>query len=274
MDREADIFELFDHWRKSRKIDLLVRIARDRRSDVADSLFEEVKQTPVRETVRIDLPDRRDGKRRRVVPYADLQIRYKQVNLQVPQQKKSKLGDSPVPMSVVYACESNPPPNTNPIKWFLFSTEQIDSIKSAQRALLEYSRRWRIEEWHKVLKSGCKIEDIIADDVGAIRRVVAINMVIAWRVMLMTLLGREQPELPPDVLFSDIELQVLTRFAETSGYDPPKNLADAVVFTARLGGYRARKSDRPPGTIVIWRGSTKLEVMARGAALFLQYDSG
>ena len=273
MDREADIFELFDHWWESRKVHLLVRVAWNRNSDVAESLFEEVKQAPVRETARIDLPGRRNRKRRLVSPYADLHIRYKPVNLQVPKHK-AHLGASPVPLWAVYACEPNPPPNTAPIKWFLFSTEEIDCTERALQALREYSRRWRIEEWHKVLKSGCKIEDIIADDAEAIRRVVAINMVIAWRVMLMTLLGREQPNLPAQVLFSDIELQVLTRFAEAEGYTPPDTLADAVLLTARLGGYRARKSDPPPGVIVIWRGCSKLETMARGAALFIHHDPG
>ncbi|MBN2451715.1 MAG: hypothetical protein JXR77_15100 [Lentisphaeria bacterium] len=103
---------------------------------------------------------------------------------------------------------------------------------------------------------------------------VAINMVIAWRVMLMTILGREQPGLPANVLFSDIELRVLTHFAQTSRYAAPATLADAVWLTAKLGGYLGRKSDPHPGVIVIWRGCSKLETMARGAALFIHHDPG
>jgi len=273
MDREADIFELFEHAVRNRKVHLLVRVARNRKSDVADSLYEEIRQSPLRQTVRISLPGRRNRKRRLVKPHADLQIRHKPVNLQVPKHK-THLGASPVALWAVCACETNAPANTKPIEWFLFSTEPIDTVQRAQQALEEYSRRWRIEEWHKVLKTGCKIEDIIADDAEAIRRVVAINMVIAWRVMVMTLLSREQPNLPAHVLFSDLELQVLTRFAETEGYTSPDNVARAVELTARLGGYRARKTDPPPGLIVVWRGSTKLEFMARGAALFIHHDPG
>ncbi|MDQ1249911.1 MAG: hypothetical protein QG597_4288 [Actinomycetota bacterium] len=272
MDREADIFELFDHWQKSRKVDLLVRVAWNRASDVAESLFEEIRQAPVRQTVRLAIPGRRNRKSRLVNPYADLEIRFQAVNLQVPKHKRS-LGASPVPLWVVYACEANPPPNTEPIKWLLFSTEKVESTEKAVQCVREYAHRWRIEEWHKVLKSGCKIEDIIATDAEAIRRVVAISMVVAWRVMLMTLLGREQPNLPPQFLFSDIELQVLSRFAQVEGYAPPDTVAGAVLLTARLGGYRARKGDLPPGVIVLWRGSRKLGDMARGAALFTGYDS-
>ena len=273
MDREGDIFELFDHWHKNRKVDLLVRVARNRKSDVAESLFDEIKAEESAGTVRIDLPDRRNRKRQRVTPYANLEMRFKAINMQVPKHKKSS-GAVPVPLWMVYACEPHPPPNTKPIKWFLFSTEEIDSLDRATQAIREYARRWRIEEWHKVLKSGCKDEDIIAEDAEAIRRTTAINMVIAWRVMLMTLLGREQPELPPQILFSDVELQVLSRFAEIEGYDGPETLNAAVILTARLGGYMARKSDYPPGTTVLWRGAVELASMARGAALFINYDSG
>ncbi|MBN2451714.1 MAG: hypothetical protein JXR77_15095 [Lentisphaeria bacterium] len=113
MDREADIFELFDHGRDNRKVHLLVRVARNRNSDVADSLFEEIRQSPLRETVRLDLPGRRNRKRRLVTPYADLEIRYTPVNQQVPGHK-AHLGTSPVPMWVVYAYEPNQPPNTAP----------------------------------------------------------------------------------------------------------------------------------------------------------------
>lgn len=273
MDREADIFELFSHNRDARKVHLLVRVARDRRSDSAGTMFEEIGRLPVHELVRINLPKRRNSKRRLVEPYADLQIRYKPITLPVPKHKK-RAGLTPVPLWLVHATEPNPPPSTTPIDWYLFSTEQIDSVDRALQALREYSRRWRIEEWHKVLKSGCKVEDIIAEDAEAIRRLVAINMVIAWRVMLMVLLGREQPDLPPDILFSNIELQVLTRFAQTSRYRTPDTLADAVWLTAKLGGYLGRKSDPPPGAIVMWRGCVKLEAMARGAALFLPPDPG
>jgi hypothetical protein len=84
-----------------------------------------------------------------------------------------------------------------------------------------YCLRWRIEDWHRVLKSGCRIEDLGHQSADRLRRAIAINLVIAWRIMLMTLLGREVPELPAEVLFSEIELRTLNAYAkktsETSG---------------------------------------------------------
>ena len=82
--------------------------------------------------------------------------------------------------------------------------------------------RWRIEDWHRVLKSGCRIEDIAHETADRVRRAVAINLVIAWRIMLMTLLGREAVELPPEVLFSNIELQVLRAYAKKKNWRRPQ----------------------------------------------------
>jgi hypothetical protein len=70
------------------------------------------------------------------------------------------------------------------------------------------------QDWHRVLKSGCRIEDIAHETAERLRRAIAINLVIAWRIMLMTLLGRQTPELPAEVLFSDIELRTLRAYAK------------------------------------------------------------
>jgi len=77
-----------------------------------------------------------------------------------------------------------------------------------------YCLRWRIEDWHRVLKSGCKVKELANKTAERLERVLAINQVIAWRIMLMTLLGRETPELPAEVLFSDLEVKVLSAYGK------------------------------------------------------------
>ncbi len=89
------------------------------------------------------------------------------------------------------------------------TTINIGSAEDAVSCLRWYCLRWRIEDFHRVLKSGCRVEQIAHETAERIRRAIAINLVIAWRIMLMTLLGRETSELPPDVTFSNVELQVL-----------------------------------------------------------------
>ena len=98
-------------------------------------------------------------------------------------------------------------------------------------------------------------------------RAIAINLVIAWRIMLMTLLGRACPELPAQVLLSDIEVTVLSAFAKQNRITPPANLGDAVRLVARLGGSLGRKNDPPPGHQIMWQGYAVLQMMCLGFSL-------
>ena len=97
--------------------------------------------------------------------------------------------------------EENPPADTKAVEWFLLTTIEITSAADAEQCLRWYVLRWRIEDLaHKTAKR--------------LRRAFAINLAIAWRIMLMTLLGREVSELPAEVLFSDIELRTLQAYAK------------------------------------------------------------
>jgi len=110
--------------------------------------------------------------------------------------------------------EDNPPEGVEGIEWFLLTTLEIQCVEDAEECLRWYCLRWRIEDWRRVLKSGCRIEDVAHKTGERLKRSIAINLVIAWRIMLMTLLGRETPELPAEVLFSDLEIEVLRAYAK------------------------------------------------------------
>ena len=120
----------------------------------------------------------------------------------------------PIELSIVHALEENPPNNAEPVEWFLLTTIKVTSGEEAVQCLRWYVLRWRIEDWHRVLKSGCRIKDLSHKTAERLRRAIAISLVIAWRIMLMTLMGRETPELPAEVMFSDIELKTLRAYAK------------------------------------------------------------
>ena len=142
---------------------------------------------------------------------ADMAVRSMRIQLCPAHYHADK---KPMDIWVIYALEENPTPKSKAVEWFLLTTAEIDSAEDAQQCLRWYCLRWRIEDWHRVLKSGCRIEGIAHETAERLRRAIAINLVIAWRIMLMTLLGRETPELPAEVLFSDIELRTLHAYAK------------------------------------------------------------
>ena len=121
-----------------------------------------------------------------------------------------------------------------------------------------YLQRWKIEDWFRVLKSGCRVEHLLFRTADRLQRAVAINAVIAWRIMLMTLLGRQVPDCDPDLMFTDAELAFLHDYALAFGLAEPQRLGDAVALVAHLGGHRNRKHDPDPGNQIMWHGQTRM----------------
>ena len=281
MDREADFFELFDEWRQgARRTHLLVRAKHNRRTTADRKLFDGVRATEPR--LRLELhvdrqsarPKRSKQKARpkRAERVAEMVLRYQQVELPPPRSLRDR---GPISLWIVHLVEENPPPGVTPIEWFLLTTMEITSPEQAERLLERYCLRWRIEDWHRVLKSGCAIEELRNATADRLKRALAIYMVIAWRVMLMTLLGREVPDLPAEVLFTELELEVLTVYAQSRrDLKPPERLGDAVRLVARLGGYLDRRRDPPPSHEVIWKGYVDLRSMSKGFLLCRQSGGG
>ena len=120
-----------------------------------------------------------------------------------------------------------------------------------------------LARWHKVLKSGCEVEEIAHRTAERLKRAVTVNAVIAWRLAM--LLGRETPELPAEVMFSDVEIGVLRDFAADRKLPEPLDLSAAVLTMAM--GYLNRKHDGPPGYKMIWVGNSRLTIMAQAYEL-------
>jgi hypothetical protein len=96
----------------------------------------------------------------------------------------------------------------------LLTTIEVRSLKQAMKCVRWYCLRWRIEEWHRVLKSGCGVLEHQNQSAESLARVISIDAVVAWRIMVLALLGRELPELPCDLLFNSWQCEVLQMLAQ------------------------------------------------------------
>ncbi|MEO8164768.1 MAG: IS4 family transposase, partial [Betaproteobacteria bacterium] len=218
-DREGDMFELFDLRRRQpgAKADLLVRSKNDRCLEGTDEkLFAELAQAPVATRLSLPIPRQREkiGKRSKpgrpglAARMAEVEVRYKEVALLAPKTTQLR-HRPPLTLWAVYVVEPRPPAGAAAVEWLLLTTGQVASAKQALKCIQWYCRRWRIEEWHRVMKSACKILEHQNHSAVVLLRSIALDAVIAWRIMLLTLLGREMPELPADELFSPDEIEVL-----------------------------------------------------------------
>jgi len=278
MDREADLFELFHEAEPTRRrVGLLVRANHDRRlAGEAGKLFETLQASSNVARVEVVIPRQRWKQAKRGKPEQQslparpgvLTVRYQKVTLEPTRSDLRSKGT--ITLWGVYAREETPPPGAKPIEWWLLTTEEVATAEEAARIVDLYTRRWRIEEWHHVLKSGCKVQEHQHETAERLKRVIVIDAVLAWRIQLMTLLGREVPELPCTVFFDEWEVKVLEALEEAKGprgVKPPFSLWTAIVLVARQGGYLARRSDPPPGPKCLWKGLLHLYALAAGYRL-------
>jgi len=217
-DRESDLFELFEYRRrKARNIHLLVRARYDRcLEEEPTKLFAYLQALPVMSEARLAVPRQREKKGKPSQPgriglparQAKVQLRWGKVTISAPQTAQTR-HMAAVELYALLLTEGDPPQGAKPLRWVLLTTVPIESPKQALRCLRWYTRRWRIEEWHRVLKNGCHIEAHQHQSAAKLARAIAIDTVMAWRVMLLTLLGREAPDMFCKLIFEPWECRLL-----------------------------------------------------------------
>ena len=271
MDREADVFALFAEQRRLGRVDLLVRAKCNRtQGQGRPKLFDSIRAQPAQGKLQIEVARssaRLSTRKQAASPLreartARAQLRWKTVELRDPAGQQA-----PLRLQLVHVWEASAPAGVEALEWFLLTTLEGSSQAVAERMLHWYGLRWRIEDWHRILKSGCKVKYLGHRTGQRIERAVTIKAVIAWRLAAMTLLGRETPEMPAEALFTQVQIRVLRHFAARRGLATPGNLGLAVRTMAILGGYLYRKNGPPPGHQKIWSGWTRLTIMAEAYEL-------
>jgi hypothetical protein len=263
-DREADVYDLFHEAAQDPcGPGLLIRADRGRKRKVDhESLWQKMTAMPVAGGVDIAVP-RRAARPART---AKLQVRFAQVELRPPKDSQFQ----PVSVWAVYAREVDPGAGVKePIDWMLLTTVATNSFEDACQRMNWYSRRWGIEVYHRTIKSGCRIEDRRLDHTDSLKACLAIDLVVAWRVFWLTMMGREKPDAPGDQILREEEWHVLGAWATGHIVDTPPTTRQTMHWIGKLGGWIARNKQDNPGTTCIWRGLARLPAMAQGYLLAL-----
>jgi Domain of unknown function (DUF4338)/Transposase DNA-binding/Transposase Tn5 dimerisation domain len=259
-DREADIHELFAEQAATRHgAQLLIRAERSRNRQVLgeddnhEALWPVLEQQPIigeRELLVAPSENRKARKATLVVRAASVVLK--------PPRRKSHL--APVPVWAVYAKEIDPPKDVEGLEWMLLTTVEIQSKDEAFERLSWYARRWGIEVYHRILKSGCGVEARQLENTRRLSNCLAIDLIVAWRIYHMVTVGEQTPDVPCTIYFSESEWRALTTFVTKTKVPPPTppSLNETVRMLASLGGHLGRKNDGHPGAEVLWRGMTRL----------------
>jgi len=266
-DRESDIYELFLEASKvSDGPKLLVRAEKTRKRKVKQEfLWDFMGKQKVAGSLKIHMPRRGSRKARD----AWIDVRFGKVVLNAPK----RYGSTPsVTVWAVYVTEQANKTVPSPIEWMLLTTVEVKNFRDAQKRVEWYSGRWGIEVYHRTLKSGCRIKDRQLETADRLETCLGVDMVVAWRIYYLAMLGRERPELPCTVFFKEIEWKALCCYVNKTPIPPkkPPSIGKAVFMLGGIGGHLGRKGDGFPGTQTLWRGLVKLYAATEMYAILTQ----
>jgi hypothetical protein len=259
-DREADVYDLLAAARPT-GVELLVRAAWDRCVRAPERyVWATVEAHPVVEQLLLQVPRRGAQPARE----AALALRFCRLTLCPPRHRKAE-GLPEVVLWAVQVREVEPPAEGQPIEWLLLTTVAVDRVEDAIERVQWYACRWGVEVWHRILKSGCRIEARQLATGERLERCWTLYSVLAWRVFYAIMLARAVPELPCDVLLALEEWQALYCAIHhcPTPPDSPPTLGEAVGWIAQLGGFVGRRRRDQPGAETLWRGFQHLTDLTR-----------
>jgi hypothetical protein len=211
-----------------------------------------------------------DGRKRRQARAkrtATVTVRAARVRLRGPYCPGGKLPDLDV--NALLVREADPPAGEEPIEWLLLTDLPIGTWDEACRVIDYYTVRWGVEVYFRVLKGGCAVEERQLEGPGRMQACLALYMVVAWRVLYVTRLGRGGPDLPCDTVFEEAEWKAV--YTVVRGEPAPRTaprLEEMVALVAQLGGYLGRKHDGPPGVKALWIGLQRMRDLATAWSTF------
>jgi hypothetical protein len=253
-DRECDIFEVLRCFEGKADF-FVIRSNTDRKvaNPAGDTLTESLKEKEITGKFSVHV----DSYGEDVV----LLGKFAEVEIKVP-ANKTKLYRN-CGCTVIEVSEENPPDGREKIEWRLLTNLPITSIEDIAEVIGYYKLRWRIEEFHRILKSGCTVEKILLNTAARLGNAIALYSTIAWRIFWMTHLARVDPNADASTVLTNSEIQSLKNLKRFKG-KVNKNLTvrQAILWVGRLGGFIKTKRYPSPGNTTVWRGFTQLTAMS------------
>jgi len=265
-DRESDIFEVFREVKRVGQ-DAIIRTKQNRLLEEIDprgekhKLFDKILEGEIITTYETEVPIDHHRTRKAI-----LTIRKATVTLLPSLRQKGQEG---ITVTVLNVMEENPPEEykKEPIHWRLTTTLPVTNTEEAKTVVLWYIYRWRIERFFFTLKTGAfNVEKLQFETFERFEKALTMYAIAACRIIFTQYYEREHPLDDAATIFSMDEITMLC--LKTNKDEPYRmTVHEAVVATAKLGGYLARKNDGPPGIKALWIGFQTLNNLVDGMLL-------
>lgn len=265
-DREADLYDIYVEAqeaaaRKGPRADYLIRVKADRSTLEPDpdtgaaayhKVRDEVGRSPLRSTQTIELT----ATPQRASRTATVEIRALTVQIKPP-HARSWL--PVVTANVVLVEEVGGPGDGTDVCWLLITTLPIATLEEVLLCLKYYVARWVIEIYFRMLKTGCRVEEIQLETKARLENCLALYNIIAWRVLYLTYLNRTSPDLPCTAVLDDAEWKSVWCVVKKQPLPKsPPTLSEMMKLVTELGGYNNRATELPPGPQPLWVGLRRM----------------
>jgi len=253
-DREGDFYELYAEMLSLETL-FVVRLSQNRATQYGERSIQQLRRTKACGEVEISVP--RDTRKNIPARTAKMEVAFCSVAVTRPKRANSDLPAS-LTLNLVRITEINA--SGEPIEWLLATNLPISTDDDVMEVVGYYVQRWKIEQFHHILKSGCQIEKIQQRTYERIKPVLLIYSVIAVFILALTLMARSDADIPCDVFLDENEWKILYCLINRKKKPPdkPYSLKIAVAFLGELGSFRHAPSDGDYGVKAIWQGLFKL----------------
>jgi hypothetical protein len=260
-DRGADVFTFFAACRAADAA-LLVRVAQDRCATAADGTGTHVLATARALPPAAQRSQALTARHRQPARTAHLSLAWAALTVHPPADVRGQAG---LPAWVVRVWEADPPPGVVPLDWVLVTTVPVGSVAEAWERVGWYERRWLVEEYHRCLKTGCRIEARQLQDRAALWRLLGIAAPTAVRLLHLRQAARADPDLPATAV---LPAEVIAVVAAKTG-QPTADMTARTCWRliARLGGHQGRRGDGEPGWETLWKGWRVVSLLVEGLHL-------
>jgi hypothetical protein len=179
--------------------------------------------------------------------------------------RKGRPRPDPIACWAVRVYEINTPAGQEPIEWVILTDEPVNDLATALKVAFWYACRWLIEEYHKCLKTGCRMESRQLQAAQRLQALLGILAIVAVRLLQLKHQAKVNPDAKALTLVPERYVKTLAAHLKR----PPTKITAHEFWreTARLGGFLARKGDGDPGWLTLWRGWQHLEILTEGIEL-------
>ena len=138
---------------------------------------------------------------------ARLHVKFATIETLPPKGKWKRY--APQLLTYIHALEIDPPADRAPIDWKLVTNLPVEDITAAIEKLEWYALRWKVEVFHKVMKSGCGAEKARLETADRLAKFLALIAVVSWRIFFLTMSAREKPGAEPETVLTPAEIATL-----------------------------------------------------------------